>query len=261
MSISSNSLFHFTNTRTKLFQVLKNGLAPAYCWETISFNDRIISHGFPLISFCDIPLSQVKSHLDKYGNYGIGLTLDWGEKNGLNPVFYLDDQSLITKELNKIGAFIFETGNSGAFNPKNFEEEKVEEMNKVLGIARSYLTTIGNMKNYKGDLKRKNKTYKNYKFYDEKEWRYILDATKVKIFSNHAEYIAQRGKSKEKPILSDHILKFSASNIKYILVKDNKDIHSLLEHIHDIKNLGESYKDIEVLGTKIITTKQILDDF
>ena len=45
--------------------------------------------GFPMVCFCDIPLSRVSSHVKLYGGYGLGMTRQWAEQNALSPVLYL----------------------------------------------------------------------------------------------------------------------------------------------------------------------------
>ena len=64
-------------------------------------NDK--SHAFsnPMISFCDIPLSLAKTQIKSYGKYGIGMSKEWGITNKLNPVVYIESQSLLAFDIQK----------------------------------------------------------------------------------------------------------------------------------------------------------------
>ena len=52
-----------------------------------------------MVSFCDIPLSLAKDHIKTYGSYGIGMMKEWGIKNNLNPVVYIERDSLLAKDI------------------------------------------------------------------------------------------------------------------------------------------------------------------
>ncbi|MBA3071804.1 MAG: hypothetical protein FP829_06570, partial [Nitrospirae bacterium] len=88
-NISTNTVFHFTSW-SNLFGILKNNFLPKYSTETVHlFGATSVEIAIPMVSFCDIPLSQIKEHVQDYGSYGIGMTKSWAFKNGLNPVIYL----------------------------------------------------------------------------------------------------------------------------------------------------------------------------
>src|SRR5689334_8614782 len=99
MAISSSALIHFTKQKSSLKGILQRGFHIFYCLENLNLDNRGKSRhyeaAYPMVSFCDLPLSEVKNHIDKYGSYGIGLKKDWAIKNRLNPVLYFEKSSAV----------------------------------------------------------------------------------------------------------------------------------------------------------------------
>lgn len=91
--ISANTLFHFTNSISNLESILTFTFYQRYCLEHYSsfyngnINNNIVY--IPMVSFCDIPLTQISEHSTRYGQYAIGLSKNWASKNLINPLFYL----------------------------------------------------------------------------------------------------------------------------------------------------------------------------
>ena len=85
MNISLNTLFHFTDKIENVIGILKEGFRPHFCLEDlndfVSRDERIeyLEWAIPMVCFCDIPLSQSTNHREHYGNYGIGLSKEWGK--------------------------------------------------------------------------------------------------------------------------------------------------------------------------------------
>jgi hypothetical protein len=52
-----------------------------------------------MVSFCDDPLSLAKDQIESYGSYAIGMTKEWGILNNLNPVVYIEKNSLLAKDI------------------------------------------------------------------------------------------------------------------------------------------------------------------
>jgi hypothetical protein len=100
-NISSNVLFHFTKSLDNIVDILTSGFYPHYCPEYLlgptytadALTDNPPSHAASMVCFCDLPLSLIKSHLNEYGQFGIGLKKQWGINHGVSPVFYIHDQS------------------------------------------------------------------------------------------------------------------------------------------------------------------------
>ena len=66
VKLSSNTLFHFTKWEN-LIGILQNDFYPKFSLEKFSFKNNY-THQFviPMISFCDMPLSQIKLHVNRY---------------------------------------------------------------------------------------------------------------------------------------------------------------------------------------------------
>lgn len=242
MAISSNSLMHFTGDKGSLKSILKDNFRVKYCKETIKLGRKkpIVIH-VPMVSFCEIPLAQIKEHIGKYGSYGIGLTREWAIRNKLNPVFYIEQESYIASNLHSSIKYFSKLSDA--------DDQYNENLNKLFDFFRY-------MKNYQGDLVRKEKTHKNYRFSDEKEWRFVPDICK-----EHEMFLTEE-EEKEQAILaiSEIRLKFEPNDIKYIFIKDDSEISEFIRHLDDSKGANFSKREVEVLTTRIITTEQIYAD-
>ncbi|MBK7939216.1 MAG: hypothetical protein IPJ82_20015 [Lewinellaceae bacterium] len=173
-TISSNCLFHFTNNATNLVGILINGFKPRYCLEDF-FTFKYTSGGgafemaVPMVCFCDIPLSKIKGHLSDYGGFGIGLTKEWGIKNGVTPILYVNQDSETTKY---IRADLITMAN----NPEKSTNPQLHE--NFLGLLRFIRFTKpyeGKFWRNGGYMKDEKGVEKMVRFYDEREWRYVPD--------------------------------------------------------------------------------------
>lgn len=99
MPVTSNCLFHFTSSLEKLQGILKNKFLLTYCHENYWLNNALHEDYYPMVSFCDIPLSQAEDQIMKYGKFAIGMDKDWGIKHQLNPVIYISRESLMAGDL------------------------------------------------------------------------------------------------------------------------------------------------------------------
>src|ERR1043166_5403919 len=87
--VSANTLFHFTE-KSKLLNILEKGFFPKYHPEDLSnvtLDKSIYKEAYvPMVCFCDLLLSQIKAHIDFYGDYGLGLRKKWGLREGISPI-------------------------------------------------------------------------------------------------------------------------------------------------------------------------------
>lgn len=242
MELSSNVLWHQTDYNGLIGIIREQGFFYAYSKEDFTaFYGRKI--GFPMISLCDLPLSQFDDYIDKYGGYCIGLSHEWGVKNGFTPVWY---------------NFYGTSGSLLEFLSKN--ENLSEE---------SLYYLLSSIKPYEATLFRKKKSYEKYRFYDEREIRCVptveqLKNNKLQIKLSSAEYDAFkeiRKKLGKKPYLEElDKIKFKYSDIKFIIVKEEHQIEKFYNEIMDSFR-GEIEEEKKITHyVPILTYKQIKED-
>jgi hypothetical protein len=199
----------------------------------------------PMVSFCDIPLSEIKDHISKYGNYGIGMTKNWAFKQGLNPVLYMAQNSMLSGS--------YRTAWNEMINKSQSDEWTADERN--LADVMRYI------KNYEGDLVRKGATTRNYRFSDEREWRYVPPHSEDYEFLLAAKYyddISNKSECDNK--LLPLRLKFELSDIKYIIIDNDSEIGDFIQHLREAKGKTYSLHEVERLTTRILTVEQIRGD-
>lgn len=247
MAISTNSIIHYTKTIKALKSILENGLKVKYCYEKVLASEKGHLHSaFPMVSFCDIPLSQVKDHLDSYGEFGIGLKKEWAKENKLSPVLYFDKDSELMNYIRS-------------------EFERLNEKRKKNEIEFSdmehLITILAYSKNYEADLTRKGKTIKDYRFYNEREWRYIPNQEKLgTALPWITSDLYNKNKIKHNKSLENIKLSFDSNDISYIIVKCENDIKEITQTIRNIFADKCTMQQMEILLTRIITTDQIRHD-
>lgn len=243
MPISSNSIFHFTGSKENLINILKTLFKPYYSVETYDFGEKKIKFAIPMVCFCDIPLSQIKNHLNIYGNYGIGMNRSWGIKNQMNPVLYLESNSRLSISLMK--------SIEDLFDHKSMSEYEIVNNNHFYEILRY-------IKNYEGNFVYRGKLVKkDYKYYDEKEWRYVPNG--IPSYYNVIKDGVKERLNRETDF-ENFKLHFTPDDIKYLIVESESEIDDLITQLKRVKGGFEELK-VDRLISKVLTTEQIEQDF
>ena len=277
MAVSTSSIFHFTPELEYLVSILQGGFRPTYCLEEYYLDDGALEVGIPMVSFCDIPLSQLSDQFDSYGNYGIGLSKSWASTQKINPVIYMDHNSYCSAS---ISAFIQYAQENDEFNDLRNRFQMTSEKEGEVKIEDTYTgerkvrinamtTLISYIKNSSGDLYRKGELHiTDYNFYAEREWRFVPteDLLNQARTMHHPilmkdEYLDWRGSSSAKQFLEPISLGFDHRDIDYIIVKNSTDIPILIEKIKGMPHLFGDAMEMEVLFTKIISASKIIKDF
>jgi hypothetical protein len=251
MGLSSNSIIHFTKNLSSLNGILMNNFKLKYCREIIHTNNDHYDLLVPMVSFCDIPFSQILNHKNNYGSYGIGLKKNWAEKKGLNPVLYVEKNSHLSNNF--------------------FEQLKlqiVSENKKISNFTKEqkYLFDVFRyLKNYQGNLNRTNKrVIPDYRFSDEREWRYVLSIeSEHPLFGNmkniNNENISEL-KIKYNKFVENERLIFEPDDISYIIIKNESERNIVISKLETIK--GKYPLDqVKRLTSRIISVEQIETDF
>ena len=200
----------------------------------------------PMVCFCDISLGQISNHIDDYGNYGIGMSKEWGIEKNLNPIVYLNADSRLSSSLSDIVNSIYES-----------LEENCTEHIKV--ISDEFLNVCKFLKQYSG-INPKNGRQK--RFYDEKEWRFVPEmtfdeSTKFSMTVDEFRNSVRLQEVNEK--LKDYVIVFDINDVKYIFLEKESDIHALISLLKKSSRFDGS--QLELLTTRMITTQQIKEDF
>ncbi|QJW90754.1 hypothetical protein HNV11_15870 [Spirosoma taeanense] len=276
--LSANTLFHFTK-KEFLLNIIENGFFPRYSRE---FTPEVDPDYFtdikdiyiPMVCFCDIPLSSVENHLDIYDHYGIGLSRKWGQNKGLNPVNYLQTKASVISTYRKnvndlvllsrslfVEEFMLEHGHRpsvksiiDSVKKSDNSYEKAKLTYAILSFLKPYMS--------KGAYRKK---YPEYKYYNEKEWRYVPPLTNIILseFLILFENIANDIQNFNERLVSKS-LTFKAKDVKYIILDNSNEIDWFIKGLQNISSRFPkkfSTNDIQYLTTTIVTCKQIKEDF
>lgn len=209
MGLSSNILWHQTNEEGFYAILESKKLRYSYCLERIIPLFRLAPIAFPMISVSDYPLSEIGNNKWAYGNYCIGFKQDWGVKAGFSPVTYCSLGSRGLQILN----YLLDDGLK----------------NDIQSRFGAVMYLFAYMKFVQAPLVTKHKKFKNYRFYDEREWRVVpyiteTDNSELYPFINEDGYKDFKKKNNNSSLLEIGV-DFQYDDIHYIIVEKEKDIH------------------------------------
>ncbi|MBK6482331.1 MAG: hypothetical protein IPG01_04160 [Chitinophagaceae bacterium] len=255
MAVSANTLFHFTAKESLKGILSSQGFFAQYSEE--HFEDILPESSIyrvsliPLVSFCDltiIQLSRESIHTTDFGNYGIGLTKNWGIKMRVSPVVYVHENSQPSSQLyNLIKLF------------RRYDEE--HEAEEIISQARRELVdSFKFIKPYKGRWQKGKEilsTNDDVIYYNEREWRYCPPLQESKVVSG-VTAIARKRQVRLNRALKKKLIHFNPNDVKFIIIKEKSEID---EFIKIILAMDINKKQINELITKIITFQEINEDY
>jgi hypothetical protein len=256
--VSANSLFHFTGSLENLLNILTNEFRPRFCLENFGLlkehavsavKDEDLEWAIPMVCFCDLPLSQTGFHLSVYGDYGIGLTKDWGKRNGIAPVLYAYSQSILTTKLANMLAALASEETANALASE---------------LMQDFFDVFSFVKPYEGNLWREGRVVSNLRFYNEREWRFVPRLSKGDSYRegmNKADFLDDSKRTEaNKKVAELSRISFEPNDIKYLIVRREEEIVPLIKEVETIKG-RYSYDDVRLLFSRVISAEQIRNDF
>lgn len=229
-SLQADTLFTFVSDLDYLIPYIKDACVyPRYCDENIEYLDieGMKKIYIPMKCFCDINLHRIDCHLDWYGYYGLAFPKEWGMKNGIQPIQYINPESKLCKDF------------SAAFNHAiNAESSKTGDLTNQL---KSFmLHELMFYKPYEGYMKKRGsgKTEKKC-FTDECEWRFIPYLSDTEYQQVYYDPImmnpdVMNDLSNSLARVPNISLKFDYSDLKYIIIKTTEDFIKLVSIIDNL---------------------------
>jgi|ERR1035437_8501234 hypothetical protein len=253
--ISSNTLFHFTSSSENLISILRNEFQPRLSLESFAHIVRYVTNspwmtesGVPMVCFCDIPLSQVGSHMEHYGDYGIGLSKEWGMRHHISPVMYIHGESAPAESAAQLAVLWL----------KLRAGEVLSEFEPLALRAGALLYFL---KAYEGVLERRGKELIEVRFYNEREWRYVPPEVESIPAISRADFADPTKRGAVEAIVAQlPALSFEPQDIRYLVVAKDSEV---LPMIHAVRSVKDRYDPdtIDNLTSRIVSAERIRADF
>ena len=243
MKCRSHTLFHFTKSIDSLKSILINGFWPRYSLEDFSwYNQQMGFISYPMVCFCDIPLTRIEEHVKFYGEYGLGLTRKWGVSNGLSPVIYLSQSTPVLSALSRLFG-------SNRQTPQGYYQGSVEDINSIISCIKPVAGAIvvGGYPTSK-------------EFYQENEWRYVPKSPNIRQWISKEEYSNPKILAPFNETAKIYgTIKATANDIKYLFVKDDSDIPGIVNFIQTELDYF-SGNELKILMSRVVSLKSINND-
>lgn len=251
MGLSSNTLLHQTDYYGLTGIIKDRGFKVLYSIEEIkSLSQFPFKYAFPMISFSDIPFSELSSHLYKYGGFSIGIKREWIINKKFSPVCYYSSSSELLRDI--IERMVFYQMKLGYGETISDDEKKDYEL---------IIRTLSYVKNYEGSLKlkKKKKQYSNYRFSDEREWRFVPSIAELSDNINNLILSESNYQLRDAYVgrIGNPIIPITINDIKYIIVDQEHQIEDLRNKM--INSFSPSSGEINKIN--FFTAKQCENDF
>lgn len=245
-NLSSETLFTFTSKLEYLMEMITQGILPRYICERIPRKNKTISYIVPAKCFCDIPLGKIKTHLQWFGMYGIGINRTYLLKKGVSPLMYMHEKSLWINEIKDLKSYPTLPFLKRYYGD-DFRLEKKHDKNGNEKIVDPY--------------KAVNYQMKKRSFYDEREWRYVPKGVSITFrtdIKKIVDCVMESAKMNSEQKFNKDIITLNPEVINYIIIRSLKEFSKVTDM------LKKHFKDTnvyEILISKILIADRVISDF
>ncbi len=195
---------------------------------------------FPMVCFCDIPLSRVDDHVRFYGNFGVGLTKEWALSNGLMPLHYIARNTQFSEAFAGLSNIIDQAKDSSS--GRQYLRSLISFMKPIDGTV-----AVGS------DLIPK-------EFIQESEWRYVPQDEAISDYLSKDEFEDSHAILAHNSVVSKVcLLRFTPKDVKYIFVEKDSDIPAVINFINEKLDTYPS-ADLKVLMSRVTSLESIEND-
>ena len=246
---SANYLCNFMRERKYLYNAITNmALFPRYNTEIIDYLNNLTFRkiSFPMLCFCDIPLTKVSSHMNRYGMFGIALKKRNCIIRDVQPIQYINRKSRLCKDM----ADAFAKANEFEQNNIGIQESIMSDM---------FLSHLLYVKPIDGFMERNNSEEKVL-FQDECEWRFIPELPDDMPLILPEAYTNPKGNEHFSSALDEYKstrYNFELDDIAYIIVPSEHECELLISKIISDSNS----KKLNENSLKLISKIEIADYF
>lgn len=199
---------------------------------------------FPMVCFCDIPLSRIEEHVNFYGEFGIGMTREWALTNGLNPLMYMAGHNGVAKAMMRM--------HQTAIKSKSKTTSR-EFMVNLRHVAMHMKPASGRMV-INGEPVMKD-------FYQESEWRLIAQQPQIERYLQPEEYENELRRNEANELTKKHcLLRFLPRDVRYLFVRSDAEIPSL---VNFIQTEMDTYPgaDLKILVSRVTSLETLRADW
>ena len=224
----ANALYRYVRGWKWFRLAIKNGeFIPRFCDEDFSWMEegRLRRLLLPLVCFCDIPISNSRSHRRAYGDYTIGLTKKWGTEQGLNPVLYVSKGSDLAQQL------------SLRFN------RKIATAKIIAADFGDFWPLLPYLKPVEGF--QKNGPHSEFKFFEqEMEWRFVPKVWESLVESRRLDNRSDEEKEAQNALVRGVRLKFNDADIEIVIVNTSGQRNRLCRDRPSLRKRVKLWREI-----------------